>query len=67
VTTCVAVAAFPEESIAFQVTVVLPIEKYGGASFVTDSTPTASLTDGSPRSIELRSIVFASIVTSWEQ
>src|ERR1041384_1299943 len=49
VTSCVAVAALLAASVAVHVTVVVPIGKVGGASFVTAGIPQLSAATGVPR------------------
>ena len=51
VTVCVAVAILPEESSTVQVTVVTPIWKVSGASFVTEATLQSSFVISVPKSI----------------
>ena len=50
VTVCVAVAILPEESSTVQVTVVTPIWKVSGASFVTEATLQSSFVISVPKS-----------------
>ena len=59
-----ALAEFPEMSVAVQVTVVIPIGNEECASFVTEAISTISSTCGCPKSVKFSAVSTASINTS---